>query len=267
MKFFTKEFYQKLNIKANYEQLMIDPRASEYNDEFYNEIYEKRKQDYLKLINSFTDYDLYRERSLQIQEILNEKKTEEEMRKEFEEFSKPYLNESDPTETINEIIQNQIIEYQEELPKEILEEIKDFRVLALNYVTEEVYNKIKQLCLDRDKYIEDIQIEYHDLFLKQFENDNLQYLKESFHDCLIIKSEFVNNDLKIKVDNRGGFTDKELIVFKNIEIILQEDNLDDSYWIEDEIYKIDNKYEVHIYYHGPRGEKYLTIRCDNIIVE
>lgn len=41
----------------------------------------------------------------------------------------------------------------QKLPKYILDEVSDIRVLALGYVSKNIYNKIKQYCEDNERYV------------------------------------------------------------------------------------------------------------------
>lgn len=48
------------------------------------------------------------------------------------------------------------------------------------------------------------------------------------------------------LDNNSGFTDIEKVVFKNYNIIKQNSILENSWWLYDEIYKVNDKYELQV---------------------
>ena len=48
------------------------------------------------------------------------------------------------------------------------------------------------------------------------------------------------------LDNTGGFTNIDEVTFENFNIIKQDDLLKDSWWLYEEVYKVNDKYEFHV---------------------
>jgi Protein of unknown function (DUF4085) len=67
-----------------------------------------------------------------------------------------------------------------------------------------------------------------------------------FHDCTIIKSVRNDKSLTFILDKKGGFTNINEVTFENINIIKQDDLLEDSSWLYEEVYKVNDKYEFHV---------------------
>lgn len=156
--------------------------------------------------------------------------------------------------------ENQINKYKNILPKEVLSKIKDIRILGLGYVNKEEYNFIKEYFEDTRKYVDNIIKQYAQKEEK-FEN-SLEFIKESFHDYDITNIEKSKDKLIICLDNNQN---ARKIVFKNYNMILDED-IDKSRWLYNEVYKIDDKYEIHILVSGNELRE-MIIQCEDIIME
>ena len=160
---------------------------------------------------------------------------------------------------------NRIELLKSKIPNNILEKVKDIRVLALNYASKEVYEMLKEYSQSNQKYVLDIIKEYDQIEKEQFGNNSIKFIEESFHDCFIIEVNTNGNDVIMKLDNEHGFSDKETIIFKNANIILDE-NINESWWLYNEIYINNDKYEVHILASGNNGLKELSITCEEFIL-
>ncbi|MCS1384908.1 DUF4085 domain-containing protein, partial [Lysinibacillus sphaericus] len=55
-----------------------------------------------------------------------------------------------------------------------------------------------------------------------------------------------DKSLKLLLDNKVSDTNIDEVIFENINIIKQDDLLEDSWWLYEEIYKVNDKYEFHI---------------------
>ncbi|URZ01684.1 DUF4085 family protein [Clostridium felsineum] len=63
---------------------------------------------------------------------------------------------------------------------------------------------------------------------------------------MIVKSNEGDKFLVLFFDNNSKFTNIEKVIFKNYNIIKQDRSLENSWWIYDEIYKVNDKYELHV---------------------
>lgn len=80
--------------------------------------------------------------------------------------------------------------------------------------------------------------------MKSFDKDVIENIH--FHDCLVTDIKETEKSLSITFDNSGGFTDIYEVQFDNYKIIKQDDLLKDSWWLYDEIYITNGKYELQV---------------------
>jgi len=72
--------------------------------------------------------------------------------------------------------------------------------------------------------------------------------------------------LLIRFDTRGGFTNINKLALVKPEIIKQEGEIVGSYWLYQELYRIDNGYELHVLFDGENMPE-LIVRCEDILAE
>ena len=242
MKIFTKEWYKKMQCAHFYIGLKSIKYLNDDNiEEATNEIYKKIKENRIDEWMKFDD---------KIKELsgIGINSTKEDLAKLFDER-----------------IDSDIDQIEYELPEYILNKISNIKLLALGFCKEEEFDLLKDYSLECEKYINDTIKDYNEYIDKEFKDAKIDFIEESFHDCDIVSSKMINNDLELKLNNEGGFTDKNSIIFKNATIILDDDIVDNAY-IYDEIYKHDNKLEIHILTRG-NGFRELILECEDIIVK
>lgn len=109
--------------------------------------------------------------------------------------------------------------------------------------------------------------DYHNCVKKQFKNKIPDFEKESFHDCQITNIIQKENDLILEIDNEGEYTEINNIIFKNAKIIKQENEIKKAWWLYDEIYKVNDKYEIHLLLWASNDEfSDFILTCDDIIL-
>ena len=198
-------------------------------------------------------------------EALRQQLLEEEQNQQDVEIE-PYDEEASTNDFL-EMHQDEIEELKENLPKEILDEVADIRVLALGVATE----KVKDLV---DKYSQECEMKFE----KPFNEYNKHWysiadkvpahIKENynFHDCAILKMTKCGNDIVFELDTSGGFTNINKIIYKDAEI-LENNFVEGCYWIYDEMYLCDKGYECHIAVDGENGYDYITLQASDVIFE
>ena len=198
-------------------------------------------------------------------EALRQQLLEEEQNQQDVEIE-PYDEEASTNDFL-EMHQDEIEELKENLPKEILDEVADIRVLALGVATE----KVKDLV---DKYSQECEMKFE----KPFNEYNKHWytiadkvpahIKENynFHDCAILKMTKCGNDIVFELDNSGGFTNINKITYKDA-VILENNFVGGCYWIYDEMYLCDKGYECHIAVDGENGYDYITLQASDVIFE
>ena len=89
------------------------------------------------------------------------------------------------------------------------------------------------------------------------------------HDCSIANISKEKDRLIIELDASGGVTDIKAIIFEEYEIIEEEMNFKNGWWLYEEIYITDNKYEIHSLIDGSKDNNhcnlgYFTIKAKYI---
>lgn len=133
------------------------------------------------------------------------------------------------------------------LPEEILKNIADIRVFVLDKASRKVIKAVTRFCEDNEKSVNRTIKEYQKYYKKVsrlFEKDIVENI--NFHDCNIIDIKQTEKSLSISFDNSGGFTDIDEMQLENYKIIKQDSLLQNCWWLYDEIYKINDKYELHV---------------------
>ncbi|MDD2269059.1 MAG: DUF4085 family protein [Eubacteriales bacterium] len=88
---------------------------------------------------------------------------------------------------------------------------------------------------------------YLNEYKKTFNDDEPVFIEKfCFHDCKVISQHQKERDVVLKIDNSIGFTSIKKVIFKNCSILKQDAPLHDAWWLYDEIYKIENGYEIHV---------------------
>lgn len=265
MKYFTKQWYNKMQSQDLYILLKIDERANEFSEKFYQEIYNNAKNEYVNELSCFLDFDKYKEI---FSSAIGESTmlSEEELQEQFLLCKQNMFGGLSLEDSFDYKQKNRIELLESKIPDSILDKVKDIRVLALNYASKEIYELLEEYSRNNEKYVNDKINEYVNLEKEQFENNPIEFIKESFHDCKIFEVVFMENDLTIKIDNEQGFTEKTSITFRDTNIILNE-NLENSWWLYNEIYKLEDKYEIHILASGVEGFRELILECRDIILK
>lgn len=251
MKYFTKEWYE-LSQKTDYHlTLEEDPRCAEFSEEFYEDIYEKKLEEFL----------------LMEREIFNLPSLSYEFDKELSISDSEY-DEEELTELFSEIHRENVEKLRESLPEDILSGVADIRVLELDHATAENIEKIREFCEDNERACERASMEY-DKSYNQIKGKLPQKLRDRFilNDCVVTDSKVEGNDLILNLDSRGGLDDKVITGarFKNYEIIERERELENLWWLFDELYIADGKYELHVLFNSNDDDDEYD-RCYGLIV-
>jgi len=184
----------------------------------------------------------------------------------FRKLYKKEREDFDDEKSFNRYYKNQIKITKKKLPKYILDGVEDIRVLALGYASKKIYNKIKHYCEENEHFVNNAIHEYNKYYEKEFLNNKPVFLDDfSFHDCDIITTKEFNGDLIFYINNKKGFTK---ITFKKGKVIKQESELKDLWWLYEEIYRTNEKYEIHILARDKNGKlRNIIIGCLDIKCE
>lgn len=227
MHYFTKEWYELCQKTSAHLLLVEEEEAESFSEEYFQQLYNQKLVEVLDSEEA-ASYQTKRE-------------AEKECCIPYEEFDR---------EKVSKQIYQAFIYRQEHikkiLPEEILTKIADIRVFLLNKASHQVITAVTRFCEDNRKIVERTGEEYRKYYeeaSKSFDRDMVKNI--NFHDCTIIDINQTEQCLSILFDS-CGFTDINEIQFKNYKIIKQDGLLQNSCWLYDEIYKINNKYELHV---------------------
>ncbi len=237
MKYFTKEWYSLCLKTFLAELLEDDERAAEKDEDFYNEVLKQRLGESLALQDEIA------------------KMSDEDVEIDIGEYEKDYLRALD----------ERIADLQKIIPEDILENIADMRVFALNKATPSVHKKLRIYCDNAQKKVDRTLREYEDYYnttsIPSDIDDNL-----GFHDAVIVSAAEKNGDLKLDFDISQSFAFKSSVTFHNVGIIEKEADFEGCVWLYDELYQTENGYEVHILAQSADMENLVcfTLSCENI---
>ncbi len=244
MKYFTKEWYE-LNQNTNaYLPLEEAKEAESFSEEYFQQLYDQQLTKTLTKWEEFASYQVEC-KALNENYIITELFDREKISKQFHEA----------------FIYNQE-HIREILPVEILEKIADIRVYVLKKASHEVLNAVTQFCKESEKLVRNTAKEYQEYYKKALESFDRNIVENiNFHDCRIIDLKHKEQSLSILFDNSGGFTDIDEIHFENYKIIKQAPLILGSWWLYEEIYKINDKYELHVLLHNKEMDLVEFIIC------
>ena len=152
------------------------------------------------------------------------------------------------------------------LPREISSQIADIRLYALGYCTREVLSQVRSLSEKNKRKVNEILANYSRV---QEEEKIPKDLRENiiFHDGQVVDCKF-SRDLVIHLIECPGHRSNNKITFQDVKIIKKEKTIRGSYWIYEELYIIEDGYEVHILFRCENFQEVheLTLSCKDIII-
>ncbi len=258
MKYFTKQWYEDMQRTSMYLSLKVSKKAENFSEEYYRDLYKIQEDEWLRLQN-----EMYKVKFEEIYPeyanitILNKEKYEERERR-LEDFNKTTAFDLEKAKKeFNELHKSNIENLKNKLPEYILNDVADIRILALHRASEYVKKLITDYCKNKrtivKKTFEDYE-KYYNKELKEYKDNIVENLH--LHDCLITKIIKQKDKLTIEIDSSESFTDIQTIIFEDYEIIEEEMNFINGWWLYEEIYIKNNIYEIHILIDVPQNNKY-----------
>ncbi len=262
MKYMTKEWYNTMQKTSFHLLLKTSKQAESFSEDYFKQLYKKEEAAWLQLQEDVSN--------VKFEDVFPEEFYMEKVdgtpidAEEFEEAKKSYFEmreqarinyENNPTifdaeqerKTFKQSLRYNTKHLKTNLPENILQKVADIRVLALNRASAEVKKEITAFCKENDKSGKDAMKAYWKDYNKTFKRRKPDFAENfNFHDCKIVSYRKKGSDLLIGLDNSGGFTGINQIIFKNCDIIKQDKSLRGAWWLYDEIYKTDNGYQIHV---------------------
>ena len=265
MKYMTKEWYETMQNCDLHVLLKVFKKAEVYSEAYFKELYQWEEKEWLRLqkeISEITFEDTYPE---DFEEYYAECAYDEPLEgAEYEEAKKAYYEERerakldyeknpnppfDPErekKVFRQSFRYNIKVLKEELPEEILQNVADIRVLALDRASAELKKQITQYCKQNEKAVRYAMNAYDKQYAKQFKNGAPAFAEElHLHDCIVKSCRKAGNDVVLTLDNSGSFTAINRIRMKNCHVIKQDSPLHGAWCLYEEIYKTGERFEIH----------------------
>jgi len=200
MKYFTKEWYEMCQNSGWHLNMSVSKNAEEFNEEYYKDLYTRRRRAFVK-------------EQKEVAEVLGE------------EFSKvkaevEFMNQHEAT----------VKRMEASIPQDILAEVADTRVLALDIATKEVRQKLKAWCEQNKKEADAKAAAYDGLTLA-----------ENLHDAVIRTMEMKAETLTFKLE----CSDVKKVVFRNHKVLEQGGYILGATWLYLEVYEAEGGREYH----------------------
>lgn len=226
MKYFTKEWYELSQKTGFHLSLEEDKRAETYSEVFFQQIYGAKLQRWLHV---------QEEVAALMQNESNEPFHREQAAEQFQAsfvYRQEYLRKA--------------------LPETILNRIADLRVFALDIATRDVIQAVTRFCEENERSVRST-VEQYGAYYKEASKamDKEIVYHFGFHDCIITKAILRNDAITFLLDRSAGFTDIDEVIFEHAAFVKLEGEIENSWWLYEEVYKVDDKYEFHALLHQP----------------
>lgn len=221
MRYMTKEWYETAQKTSYHLGLKVSKKAETYSECYFKELYKQKENEWLELWKNVYGISIKNA-------ILEEFNPEQEKLKH------------------KQALQRNVKSLREKIPEDILQNVADIRVLALQVASREVKQKITKYCKQNEKKVNIAIATYQKEYRKQFSEYEPAFASELFlHDCTLLSCRKKGNDIVITIDNSNGFTDISEIRMINCNIIKQDAPLHGAWCLYEEVYKSGDRFEIH----------------------
>ena len=235
MKYFTKEWYANCGVTGFHGDMQVSKNAGIFSEEYYHDLYLRRRRAFVK-------------------------ERKEEAEKDQTAFDKAAA-EAD----FQSAHEKNVKTLKARLPKEILEQVADVRVLALDIATKEVRQQLKELCERNEGQMQAVIREYWEEYCPQVREAVGEEIQKAFqfHDSRIIAVEKKEDQLAFKME--PCFSDVKKVIFKNYRILEQDGYLLGADWLYQEVHPAEGGNTYHGLLWKSNGETgYLTIFAEEV---
>ncbi|WP_405131688.1 DUF4085 family protein [Paenibacillus sp. FSL H8-0317] len=285
MRYLTKEWYELCQQTHFHFGLRVHNGAYEFDENLFLRLYKRKEKAHVKqereLYNLDPRYMLEHDGQVltRVDKAFGEEEVTEEdqivfhmqpeqrahIEKLIAEYDvRPPFDEKKCKEEYKESMESSFQYKAEHLPQEIVEQIADIRVFTLGYCTREILQQLKKQSAHNWRRVEHTSKEFREVMMAQNIPDEI-HSRVQYHDCTVTEL-LTMDEVVIRFDTRGGFTNINKLTLVAPEIIKQEGDIVGSYWLYQELYRIDNGYELHVLFGGENMPE-LIVRCADILVE
>jgi hypothetical protein len=239
--------------------LNISERAETFSEEYFRELYDKDEAQWVEqeaAAHKINDVEqLFPEDPIRITNYIRlNPKHYEKYKIDYYENRENYIkSKNEPFNPEHEKVKYKtrfegcLSDLKSKLPEYILKKVADIRVLTLHYVSEEVMTEIRQYCENNETWTTQRRDEYLKEYKKTFGDNPPTFIHYfGFHDCKILSCYKQGNNLVIEKDNSVWNIQIDKVIFKNCTVIEQEGSLIGARWINNEIYRAERGYEIHV---------------------
>jgi len=273
MRIYTKEYYT-LMMSQDVAELYEPVIDKDYSDEEIEELYQKALDKYIE--EERADYDEPPEIDFDADD---DPEYVEMMKEELEEYeNREPFDEKEAVEEFREMYEDNLEEPDEDLPEWVRESV-DPRILALYFMPEKIYRKLReQDSVNEEKFeaLDERADEAYEEMIGDLPEDleELMGTLEVLEDCFVISIDTAGGEIEMKIE--GWDDDGEEAVytlrFDEAEVLENEgieahsgkdedgDTESDCEFLYGEIYAEEGKPEIHMMFDN-NGLKYLTFRC------
>ncbi len=259
--YFSEDYYQCLYNKKLMEHLKICKEMSELTiddvfprDAFLNFSFVSPEGEFIDAKTSLPEEEFYKTQ----QEIL---RLEQEARDKFVPF---IYDERHNSREFKERIDSIITRFSEHLPKDILNDVADIRVLALEEASKSIYSRISEFCAKKEEECCNISDTYQKYYnsIENFIPDKIK-LNYGFHDREIKTLEQQGKDVVMELGCEGSHSNINKVVFHNATILELEESKG-SRWVYNEIYLVKEGFEFHVLVQNDVKSSYITIAAEDV---
>lgn len=286
MKYLTKEWYRLCQMTDLEFDFTVLDKTDEQEENLFLKLYQKEAAAFIKQERELHDQDpreekntdsllfdlLFSDLSLdedtailgQANEQMNQTTNEvdQALIEAFE--NRPPFDEAASKASFEMLYQERLDSLSDRYPKAILAKVEDRQVFALAYCTKEIYEELSSYSKEAQTKV-DLVLKSH-MAIEQ-EQKIPEEITEHFgsHDALVTRMT-LDQTLSIELDNKGAFSTVRSYHFRDAKILKQDAPLEGAIWLYDELYRIEDGYEVHILLQGEHLID-LVLRCTDITME
>lgn len=285
VRYLTKEWFELCQRTGLHFGKRVHSGANIRDEALYKRLYSRKEKQYVKQEREIYDIDprymlkfdgtplvpagkFFRGEEIREEDTLVYQMPSEE-RREIEKLiadydARPPFDESGCKQKFKDIQEWNCRDSIGQLPGGLIDQIADIRVFSLGYCTKEILQQLKQHSKSNQKQMQFIMNEYREV---QQAEQIPEYLRDKFHfhDCRVTDIHFARN-LVIQLDSRGEFTSLNHVTFVAPEIMQLDEHIVGSSWLYNELYRVDDGYEVHVLFAG-KDMPELILRCKDIVIE
>lgn len=291
MRYFTKDWFHTRTGSDIYFLMKPATEAEAFNEDFYQTLYNSKLAEHLNTyleMSKLTVDDVFPENAWStistidsegnfvdaaaLMSVEEYEKIKEDIRRKEQEARANFVPVVYDEPRLTVLFQN-ILKVRQEvlkelLPEDIVKDVADIRVLALDHASCEISRRICSFCMAKENITFQTEQDYQ-AYYKSIEPLLPPKIKQNygFHDCRIMAIKQQGSDIIVTLDIRGGQTNVNQMIYHNATISEQDDVIGTT-WLYQEIYIQDDGYEFHAATQGDDGKyRYLTVKAWDVDFE